>query len=115
LTLDIRSNPRPGWSPLTREGCRGVEGNVLFGGANLVVVMLRFGSDAEIDLHAAPHHIDAVIMEGSGFVQLGQESSPIGEGQSLRWPAGVVHRLWTAGSPMTALMLEHVAAGSGLH
>jgi quercetin dioxygenase-like cupin family protein len=77
--------------------------------------MLRFAEEATIDAHAAPHHVDVVITEGSGRVQVGHEQSPIAAGQSLRWPAGVVHCLWTEGTAMTALMLEHVAAGSGLH
>jgi len=113
--LDIRSNPQPGWAPVTREGCAGVEARVLLGGSNLVVLMLRLGEAATIDLHAAPHHVDIVVLEGAGHVQVGHEQAPISEGQSLRWPAGVPHRLWTAGEPLTVLVLEHVAAGSGLH
>jgi quercetin dioxygenase-like cupin family protein len=86
----------------------------VFSGPALQVVMLRFRPGATIDSHATPHHIDAVCLEGSGFVSFSSEQAPFRGGHSLRWPAGAVHGLWTAGSEMTVMLLEHVGPGSGL-
>jgi quercetin dioxygenase-like cupin family protein len=92
----------------------GVEGRVVFSGHSLHVVMLRFARDATVDEHAAPHHIDVVCLQGSGVVSTGTERASFDAGNSVRWPAGVPHRLWTEDTEMTTLMLEHVGRGSGL-
>ena len=113
--MQFGANPRPEWYAVERDGCEGVQARLLMQGPGLVAIMLRFAPHATIDLHAAPHAIDVVCIEGAGFVRVGHETAPFADGQSVRWPMGVPHQLWTAGTPMTTLMLEHVAAhGSGL-
>jgi hypothetical protein len=43
----------------------------------------------------------------TGFVLVGQDSYPLSEGERIRWPAHVTHRLWTESDEMTTLMIEH--------
>jgi hypothetical protein len=40
-------------------------------------------------------------------VSVGGEVAPLRCGQSIRWPAGVSHRLWTEQTQMETLMVEH--------
>jgi quercetin dioxygenase-like cupin family protein len=102
------------WVTVDRPGAHGVEARILRRGPGLLAVMLRFAPGATIDPHAAPHNIDVVCVSGQGFVSVGDETAPFVEGNSIHWPAGVTHRLWTEGAGMLTLMLEHVGPGAGL-
>jgi quercetin dioxygenase-like cupin family protein len=99
--------PRPDWSPLPYEGCVGVEGKLLHRSPALVLALLRFAPGGMIHEHDAPMDIDVVCLEGEGFVSVGEEQFPFRAGESVRWPAGAMHRLWTDGTEMTTLMVEH--------
>jgi len=98
--------PRPEWSPLPRPGCVGVEGRVLLAADGLVAATLRLSPHATIDEHDAPFPVDVVCLSGSGFTSVDGESAPIRSGQTVRWPAHQLHRLWTEDDGMTTLMLE---------
>jgi quercetin dioxygenase-like cupin family protein len=102
--------PQPDWSPVPHEGCRDVEGKVLLRTEGLSVAMLRFAPDGTIHEHSAPYNIDVVCLEGRGMTSLDGESEAISAGQSVRWPAGAQHRLWTEDGEMVTLMIEHVGA-----
>lgn len=104
----IEPQPRPDWSPLPRAGCVEVEGRVLLGNRRTIVATLRFAQHATIDEHSAPYEIDVACLDGSGFVSVGDETAEIRAGQTVSWPAGVDHRLWTEGSTMETLMVEHL-------
>ena len=91
---------------MPRPGCVGVEGRVLVRDDDLLVAQLRFGADATIDEHAGESDTIVVCLEGAGFTSVGAEVAPIGAGESVRWPQGVPHRLWTEGETMTTLMIE---------
>ena len=101
--------PRPEWSALPYPGCVGVEGKVLLHSPELVLALLRFEPGGTIHEHAAAMVIDVVCLEGEGFVSVGAEQFPFRAGESVRWPAGAMHRLWTDATEMTTLMVEHHA------
>lgn len=109
MALEIEPVPRPDWTPVPRPGTTGVEGRVLLHTPSLLVAQLRFAPEATIDEHDAPHEIDAICLEGRGFVSVGGEHAPFEAGQRVHWPAGSMHRLWTEGHAMITLMLEHLA------
>ena len=109
MALDVTSVPRPTWSPLPYEGCRGVEGKVLLVRHNLSIAMLRLAKDVTIHEHPADHETDVVCIEGSGKTSVGDERASIKAGERVRWPAHVNHRLWTEGDGMLTLMVEHHA------
>src|SRR6266568_4178668 len=92
--------PFPDWGPVPRPGCVDVEGRVLLVRDGLGVAMLRFGPAATIDEHAAAHEVDVVCLEGEGFVSVEDRVNSFAAGQWVTWPAGRVHRLWTAGHGM---------------
>ena len=110
MAVDVRPVPRPEWSPPPHEGCRNVEGKALLRHPNVAVAMLRFGKHGTIHEHPAPIDIDVICLEGRGMTSLDGEQAELSEGQQVRWPAGVSHRLWTEDSEMVTLMIEHVGA-----
>ena len=112
--LQAKAFPRPDWSPLPeKEGLEGVEGRVLLFDERAVVASLRFAEHARTDVHAADHDIHVLCIEGSGYAFSGGNTVAIEAGQSLLWPRGELHNLYTEGSPMTTLMIEHLYMRKG--
>src|SRR5262249_39302543 len=109
---DVRPQPmpRPEWSPLPQPGCVGVEGKVLLRGADVALALLRFGPHGTIHEHAAAIAVDVICLEGSGFVSIDGSGAPLRAGETIHWPAGRLHRLWTDGDSMQTVMVEHVGA-----
>jgi len=107
MTVDIRVFPRLGWDPLPGEGVVGVVGRVLVREDELFVAQLRFSEHATIQPHPGDRDPIVVCIEGEGFTSVADETSPLREGQQVRWPRGITHGLWTEGSTMTTLMIEH--------
>jgi quercetin dioxygenase-like cupin family protein len=108
MTIDVREIQRPGWDPLPDEGVVGVVGRVLVRDDTVFVAQLRFAECATIHPHAGDRDTIVVCIEGEGFTSVAEETSPLREGQQVRWPKGVVHGLWTDGSTMSTLMIERL-------
>lgn len=106
----IRTQPKPDWSAVPRAGTTGVQFRVLLGSEGIFVANLRFGTNATIDRHSAPHDVDVICLAGSGFTSVGDEEAPIRAGQTVRWPANVDHCLWTEADTMETLMVERYGA-----
>jgi quercetin dioxygenase-like cupin family protein len=109
MTHDPQPIPRPAWDPVPRPGCINVDGKVLLVREGLAVAMLRFAPEATIDEHAADHEVDVICLEGEGFISVEDRVNTFSAGQSLTWPAGRVHRLWTAERGMVTLMVERLS------
>ena len=107
VSVDIREIPRPGWDPLPGDGVVGVTGRVLVREEDFFVAELRFAEHATIDPHAGERDTIVVCIGGEGFTSVADESVALREGQQVRWPRGVRHGLWTEGSTMATLMIEH--------
>ena len=106
MTVDIHPFPRLSWDPLPYEGCIGVVGRVLVREENFFVAQLRFSEHATINEHPGENDAIVVCLEGEGFTSVAGETAPVHEGQQVRWPRGITHRLWTEDSTMTTLMIE---------
>lgn len=113
--IDLRSAPGWEWTPVDRPGCHGVDGRVAFAGPDLAVVFLRFRPGGATGAYAAPHRIDAVCLEGEGFVQVGSDEAELTAGHGIHWPPGTVHALRAGARAMVVMLLERVGPGSGLH
>jgi quercetin dioxygenase-like cupin family protein len=107
MTVDIRPFPRLGWDPLPGEGVVGVVGRVLVREDDYFVAQLRFAEHATIHPHAGENDTIVVCIEGEGYTSVGEATSSLHEGQQVRWPKGIVHGLWTTGTTMSTLMIEH--------
>ena len=106
MTVDVRPFPRLGWDPLPESV--GVVGRVLVREDEFFfLAQLRFSEEAAITEHAGERDAIVVCIDGEGFTSVGGEAVPLREGQQVRWPAGVPHRLWTEDSTMSTLMVEH--------
>jgi len=106
VSVGIRPIPRPGWDPLPGEGVVGVVGRVLVQEEDFFVAELRFSDHATIHEHPGANDTIVVCLEGEGFTSVAGDMAPLREGEQVRWPRGIPHRLWTEGSTMTTLMVE---------
>lgn len=98
---------QPEWRPLLRAGSVGVEFRVLLQGRGIVLAHLRFAEHSAIDEHSAAFDIDVMCLAGSGSVSVDGKAVPFSPGELVTWPAGVYHQLWTKGTEMETLMVEH--------
>ena len=46
------------------------------------------------------------MIEGGGFVRVGDEERRVAAGEAVLWPAEVTHGAWTVHGPMRALVVE---------
>lgn len=107
----IEEQPKAEWQKLPRPGCHNVEFRLLLQKDGLAVANLRFGPEATIDRHSAGWEIDVICLAGEGIVDVGDDSSALRAGETVRWPAGVDHCLRTAGHEMETLMIERHGIG----
>ena len=108
MTVDVRPFPRLGWDPLPGDGVVGVTGRVLVREEDFFVAELRFAEQATIHEHPGDNDTIVVCLSGRGFTSVAGETAPLEEGQQVRWPRGIPHRLWTEDSTMSTLMVEQV-------
>jgi quercetin dioxygenase-like cupin family protein len=107
--IEVRPFPRAEWSAIPAEGASGVESRALLQAEDLFLAQLRFSPNATIHEHPSPNEITVVCLEGAGFTSVDDEQAQLHEGEIVRWPPNLPHRLWTEGSTMLALMIERPA------
>jgi quercetin dioxygenase-like cupin family protein len=83
-----------------------VEGKVILDSPDLMLALLRFSEHGTIHEHPGPKDTLVACLEGRGFTSVGGETASFEASQTVRWPAGVPHRLWTEDSTMLTLMVE---------
>jgi quercetin dioxygenase-like cupin family protein len=71
-----------------------------------LMVEHHYGPGGGMPEHAASEAILCVCIAGDGFVKVGDETAELRANQAVVWPAGTSHRVWTAGSSMTVLLLH---------
>jgi quercetin dioxygenase-like cupin family protein len=91
-------------------GSYGVTGQLIHTDGRGVISELAFTAKAAIEAHSSPSTVWFVVIEGGGFVAVGDERSRIGAGEAVLWPAGVIHQAWTDGSHMRAIVVELAGA-----
>ena len=95
-------NRRPEGPP----GSTGVEGQVIHSDARGVISELAFRKGGRIEPHDNPNTTWFVVIEGGGYVVVGEEERRVAAGEAVLWPAGVVHGAWTVYGPMRAIVVE---------
>ncbi len=73
-----------------------------------VVAMLRLGTHANTDIHPAPYDIHVLCIDGCGFAMCGGEVTELKSVESVLWPKGEAHNIYTENSTMSTIMVEHV-------
>jgi quercetin dioxygenase-like cupin family protein len=87
-------------------GTEGIEGQVIESGGGGVIAELAFGRRARIIPHTNPNTTFFVVIEGGGWVGVGEERTRVTAGEAVVWPPDVIHGAWTDGSPMRAIVVE---------
>jgi quercetin dioxygenase-like cupin family protein len=87
-------------------GTTGVEAQVIHGDARGVVAELALKRGARIEPHDNPNTTWFIVVEGGGYVRVGDEERGVAAGEAVLWPAGVTHAARTDHSPMRAFVVE---------
>jgi quercetin dioxygenase-like cupin family protein len=87
-------------------GTRGIEGQVIRSEASGLISELAFDRNARTTPHANPHWTYFVVIEGGGWVGVGDERCRVQAGEAVVWPPDVPHGAWTDGAPMRAIVVE---------
>ncbi|HET9435443.1 MAG TPA: cupin domain-containing protein [Candidatus Limnocylindrales bacterium] len=87
-------------------GTHGLTGQVIHSDARGVIAELAFTRDGAIAPHDNPNTTWLCVIEGGGWVSVGDERRRVVAGEAVLWPAGVVHAAWTDGLEMRAIVVE---------
>ena len=71
---------------------------------------LAFARGARIEPHANPNTTWFIVIEGGGWVGVGDEHTRVAAGEAVLWPADVPHAAWTEHSEMRAFVVEFADA-----
>jgi len=94
-------------------GTVGLEGRVIHADDRGVITELAFARGGAIAPHSNPNITWLVVIEGGGWVQVGDERIRVQAGDAVLWPADVNHGAWTDHTAMRALVVEFAAGSSG--
>jgi quercetin dioxygenase-like cupin family protein len=106
MPIDVRPFGVGHRRPQGPQGSQGVEGLVVYGDARGVVTELAFARQAHLEPHESPNSAWLCVIEGGGWVLVGDERRRVAAGEAISWPAGVVHAAWTDQSHMRAIQVE---------
>jgi quercetin dioxygenase-like cupin family protein len=95
-------NRRPEGPP----GSEGLEGQVIHSDARGLIAELAFRKGGRIEPHDNPNTTWFIVIEGGGYVQVGEERRRVAAGEAVLWPAGVTHSAWTEHGPMRVFVVE---------
>jgi quercetin dioxygenase-like cupin family protein len=84
----------------------GVAGQVIHADARGIISELAFTRRASIEPHSNPNTTWFVVIEGGGWVRVGDETARVAAGEAVLWPAGLDHAAWTELSEMRAFAIE---------
>ena len=91
-------------------GSSGVTGQVIHSDARGTIAELAFARGAGIEPHANPNTTWFIVIEGGGWVGVGDERTRVAAGEAVLWPADVTHAAWTEHSEMRAFVIEFAGA-----
>lgn len=87
-------------------GTVGLTGQVIHSDGRGLISELAFARAARIEPHANPNTTWLVVIEGGGWVGVGDERARVAAGEAVLWPADVLHSAWTEHSEMRAFVIE---------
>ncbi len=91
-------------------GTVGLSGQVVHSDGRGVISELAFARGARIEPHSNPNTTWFIVIEGGGWVGVGEEHARIAAGEAALWPADVPHAAWTEHSEMRAFVVEFTGA-----
>jgi quercetin dioxygenase-like cupin family protein len=87
-------------------GTHGVEGQQIHADARGVIAEVALKPHAALAPHTNPNPTYFLVIEGGGFVRVGDETARVAAGEAVVWPSGVIHAAWTDATPMRAIVVE---------
>jgi quercetin dioxygenase-like cupin family protein len=87
-------------------GTTGIAGQVIESGSTGTIAELAFERRARITPHTNPNWSYFLVIEGGGWVGVGDERTRVQAGEAVVWPPDVLHAAWTDGAPMRAIVVE---------
>jgi quercetin dioxygenase-like cupin family protein len=87
-------------------GSDGIEGAVVHSDGRGLIAELAFRRGGRIAPHDNPNTTWFCVVEGGGWVQVGDERRRVGAGEAVLWPAGLTHAAWTDQTTMRAFVVE---------
>jgi quercetin dioxygenase-like cupin family protein len=87
-------------------GSVGLTGRTIHADGRGSIAELVLARDARIEPHANPNTTYLIVIEGGGWVGVGDEWVRIAAGEAALWPADIPHTAWTEHSEMRAIVVE---------
>ena len=87
-------------------GTSGVASQVIHSDARGTIAELAMERNARIEPHTSPNSTWFIVIEGGGWVLVGDEKTRLAAGEAAYWPAGQIQGAWTEHSPLRAFMVE---------
>ena len=91
-------------------GTTGVTGQPIHSDERGVISELAFARGARMEPHAVPNTTWLIVIEGGGWVGVGDERTRVAAGEAVLWPADIPHAAWTEHSEMRAFVIEFADA-----
>ena len=91
-------------------GTTGLTSQVIHSDGRGVISELALARSARIEPHSNPNTTYFIVIEGGGWVGVGEERARIAAGEAAIWPADVIHSAWTEHSEMRAFVVEFAGA-----
>jgi len=91
-------------------GTHGLTGQTIHSDGRGVVAELAFSRGGAIAPHDNPNTTWLCIIEGGGWVLVGDERRRVAAGEAVLWPANVTHAAWTDQAEMRAIVVEFAGA-----
>jgi quercetin dioxygenase-like cupin family protein len=92
-------------------GTTGISGQVLHSDGRGLISELAFRRGARIEPHSNPNTTYFIVIEGGGWVAVGEEQIRVAAGEAVVWPPNVDHAAWTDYSEMRAFVVELTGEG----
>ena len=89
-------------------GTTGVSGQAIHVDGRGSISEVALARGARIESHANPNTSWFIVIEGGGWVGVGDERTRVAAGEAALWPADVPHGAWTEHSEMRAFVIEFV-------
>ncbi len=87
-------------------GSVGLTGQIIASDGRGTITELAFARNARVEPHASPNSTWFIVVEGGGWVGVGEEWTRIAAGEAAVWPADIPHAAWTEHSEMRAFIVE---------
>lgn len=91
-------------------GTHGLTGQVIHSDGRGVVAELAFSRGGAVTPHDSPNTTWFCVIEGGGWVLVGDDRRRVAAGEAVLWPANVTHAAWTDHGEMRAIVIEFAGA-----